>query len=141
MTITVLIGLLFYFTACVFILRYCVKRDAHQLNTPQLAAALGFKILMGCIYGYIFLVKYNGDDTWVLHEFSLEQHDLLISDPLYFFSEMNPFTAFDRYEDFTTNTYYYLSDLEAWLLAKPFAFIKKRAFTQRLIRLYLAISF
>jgi hypothetical protein len=123
MTMTVLAWILFYFIVCVFLIRLAVKHDKEQLSTLQIALALGFKVLLGCAYGYIFLVKYDGDDTWLIHEFSLEQQDLLINDPLRFFSEMNPFTAFNRYDDLYSNSYYYLSDLEAWLLAKPFAFL------------------
>jgi hypothetical protein len=122
MTMTVIAGIFFYFIICVFLIRLAVKHDKEPLSTIQIALALAFKVLLGCLYGYIFLVKYDGDDTWLIHEFSLEQQDLLISDPLLFFSEMNPIPAFARYEDLYTNSYYYLSDLEAWLLAKPFAF-------------------
>src|SRR5688500_12006502 len=122
MTMTVIAGIFFYYIVCVFLIRLAVKHDKEPISTLQIALAFALKILLGCIYGYIFLVKYDGDDTWLIHEFTLEQHDLLVSDPLLFFSEMNPVPAFSRYEDLYTNIYYYLSDLEAWLLAKPFAF-------------------
>ena len=119
----VLTGILFYYLIAVFWIRRATKNDPTALSTLQIALTLGFKIALGCLYGYIFLIKYDGDDTWLLHQFSLEQHELLKSDPLKFFSEMNPVVAFDRYDDLQTNIYYYLSDLEAWFFGKPFAFI------------------
>ena len=119
----VITGMVFYFMVCVAWIYYCVKDKAIALTLPQIAATLGFKVLMGCLYGYIFLVKYNGDDTWIMHEDSLEQRDLLLSDPLLFITQMNPFAAFARFDTLEQNIYYYLSDLESWLLAKPFAVI------------------
>ncbi|RYF99399.1 MAG: hypothetical protein EOO02_17005, partial [Chitinophagaceae bacterium] len=93
------------------------------LQTWQVALALGFKTLMGCIYGYIFLVNYNGDDTWQLHNYSIEQQQLFLKDPVRFFTEFSPAGAFGRYAGTSEDLYYYLHDLEAWLLAKPFALI------------------
>ncbi|HTE23392.1 hypothetical protein [Flavitalea sp.] len=102
-------------------LRRAMPKDQYGLTDFQIVLAFGFKVLMGCAYGYIFLVKYDGDDTWWLHEYSLGQTDLLKEDPWWFFAEMNPLIAFTR-EDASAG-YYYLADLETWLLTKPFAFV------------------
>ncbi|MET0242736.1 MAG: hypothetical protein ABW174_04685, partial [Flavitalea sp.] len=100
-----------------------MSRELDGLRPWQVVAALGFKTLMGCIYGYIFLVNYNGDDTWQMHNYSIEQQQILLDDPVRFFTEYIPIGAFGRYESTSKDVYYYLHDLEAWLLAKPFAII------------------
>jgi hypothetical protein len=101
-------------------LRRVTPMDQYGLTNSQLALAFGFKVLMGCAYGYIFLLKYDGDDTWWLNEFSLGQQDLLKEDPWWFFAEMNPLLAFDKGD---ASAYFYLADLETWMLTKPFAFL------------------
>ena len=114
---------LLFTVLAIFLLRWATPNDQYGLTTFQLTLAFSFKILMGCAYGYIFLVKYDGDDTWWLHEYSLGQFDLLREDPWWFFAEMNPMLTFNRDDGLATNCYYYLADLELWLLTKPFAFL------------------
>lgn len=101
-------------------LRRATPKDQFGLTNTQIALAFSFKVLMGCLYGYIFLLKYDGDDTWWLNELSLEQQDLLKDDPWWFFAEMNPLLAIDKGAG---SAYFYLSDLEIWLLTKPYAFL------------------
>lgn len=102
-------------------LRRLIPNDAYGLDTTRLALAFSFKILMGCAYGYIFFVKYDGDDTWWLHDFALKQTVLLKTDPARFFSEMNPVLTFGNDKGFAENGYYYLAYLETWILTKPIA--------------------
>jgi hypothetical protein len=116
-------ALLFFNFLAIWWLRAFTKNDANTLTTTQITIAFLFKVVMGCAYGYIFLVNYDGDDTWFLHEYSLGQQDLLINDPWWFLAEMNPVDAFTRADGFSQNFYYYLAYLEAWLLGKPFAFL------------------
>jgi len=112
------------FTAMIILwLRAMIKHDTYALSLAQVAVAFIFKVMLGCAYGYIFLVKYNGDDTWWLHEDSLGQYDLLKDDPWLFLTEMDPFDALSKYGDPISNIYYYIANLEVWLMTKPLAFV------------------
>ncbi len=100
-----------------------LKRQTYGLSVMQIAGAFSFKIIMGCAYGYIFLTMYEGDDTWWLHEYSLGQQQLLLDDPLRFFAELGPFASPRAYDSWADHLYYYLGDIEVWILTKPMALI------------------
>ncbi|RYG53642.1 MAG: hypothetical protein EOO01_03825 [Chitinophagaceae bacterium] len=116
-------GVLLFTALAIFWLGRSMRNDEYRLSPQQVAAAFSFKILLGCVYGYIFLTKYEGDDTWWLHEYALGQQQLLIEDPLLFLSELNPFTSPRKYDNSADHLYYYLGDLEVWAITKPLAFI------------------
>jgi hypothetical protein len=117
------ISIVVYYLLAVYWIHRSIKNNTLSLTARQVALALAAKVFMGCLYGYIFLYIYEGDDTWLMHEFSLEQQELLLSDPWLFFTQLNPVPVFKHYRDLGTALFYYLSDLEAWLIAKPFAVI------------------
>ncbi len=73
------------------------------------------------LYGYIFLTWYNGDDTWYFHNGSIDEYQKLLKSPARFIGDLNPVNAFNRHETFSKGWYYYLSDLEFWLISKPMA--------------------
>ena len=45
--------------------------------SPRLLAAFVVKVLMGFLYGYIFLHYYNGDDTWKFFRASLSGNGII----------------------------------------------------------------
>lgn len=49
---------------------------------------------MGCLYGYIYLHFYNGDDTWNHHRHSLEELEKLKHHTRYYFTELLPAESF-----------------------------------------------
>jgi hypothetical protein len=49
---------------------------------------------MGCLYGYIYLHYYNGDDTWNYHQCSLRELEKLKHDSLQYFSDLLPTRSF-----------------------------------------------
>jgi hypothetical protein len=49
---------------------------------------------MGCLYGYIYLHYYNGDDTWYYHRQSLEDLKNLKHHTLHYFTELLPAESF-----------------------------------------------
>jgi hypothetical protein len=97
------------------------RHHAVHLSAAEIFAAYALKVLLGCAYGYIFLTWYGGDDTWYFHNGSLEEQRKLLNDPWQFFADLNPVPAFQRNEGFVEGWYFYLSDLEFWLLSKPMA--------------------
>lgn len=111
-----LIPLLFLLFTWIF---YKMQRDGFTIKESGLI--LGYRIILGCLYGFIFARYFNGDDTWYFHRGSLEEHQKLLNDPIQFFTDLNPIPAFERNEGWWQGWYYYLSDLEFWLLTKPMA--------------------
>lgn len=104
-----------------FLLYRWNRKHATGLSSTALCVAYGFKVAMGILYGYIFLHYYKGDDTWYFHNGSIEEYQKLLNNPWQFIADFNPLPAFERNESFERGWYYYLSDLEFWLITKPMA--------------------
>jgi len=79
------------------------------------------KVGLGCLYGYIFLHYYSGDDTWRYHFQSLEETALLKSDPLRFFTSMFDLNNETRYSYVFESVGSYWKELEYVLLIKLIA--------------------
>lgn len=96
------------------------EKDKFPLSYQQLSLALAIKILLACLYGYIFLRYYGGDDTWQMHREGIIQSDLLKSNPGQFFRELAPAAGI-----YTNDTLkfiqLYLQDLEFYIQAKTLA--------------------
>jgi hypothetical protein len=92
------------------------------MNKPQLLAGFAVKILMGLIYGYIFLHYYNGDDTWKFFRASLAETELLINDTKQFFiNEFTPENALRTGKNLGEVVEVYLNDLQYVLVVKTMA--------------------
>jgi hypothetical protein len=92
------------------------------MNKPLLLAGFAVKVLLGLLYGYIFLHYYNGDDTWKFFRASLSETQLLLNNPrLFFINEFTPANALQT----GTNAYevisIYLNDLQYVLVVKSMA--------------------
>lgn len=82
------------------LLRYLHVR--RKLHIPLWVGVMGFllKVLLGCLYGYIFLRVYGGDDTWMYHRQALEETAFLKNDPIHFLhSIIDPFSYTRYYMD------------------------------------------
>jgi hypothetical protein len=93
------------------------------MTQMEVMFALGIKILVAWLYGYIFLHYYKGDDTWALHSHSLKEKQMLLDDPYRFFWEFTPATAIRNGNSFIDIIRFYLNDLEYCLQAKTLGFI------------------
>lgn len=87
------------------------------LTPAQLLLAFLMKYGLACLYGYIFLHYYGGDDTWMLHKEAILQAELFRSNPSAFFSELLPSPDFDQYTGLKFLTLYF-SDLEIYIQVK-----------------------
>jgi hypothetical protein len=76
-------------------LLYRLTRHKVPLTVTELSLAFLFKVAMGCLYGYIYLHSYNGDDTWMFHNHSLDDTQKLKHDPFEYFTELGPAWAFN----------------------------------------------
>ncbi|MGB8194569.1 MAG: hypothetical protein WCF67_21740 [Chitinophagaceae bacterium] len=104
---------------CLLFIRRTTKNKT--LSRPEILLGFIFKVAMGCLYGYIFQKYYGGDDTWMLHNGSLQEYDKLMHNPLQFFADLDPTASFRRNNSFTEGWYFLLSDLEYWIITKPLA--------------------
>lgn len=87
-----------------------------------LLAGFLVKVLLGLIYGYVFLHFYNGDDTWKLFRSSLLETDLLLNKPGQFFSnEFSPHNALVTGKTIVEVLGVYFDDLQYVLLVKTMA--------------------
>lgn len=112
--------IVFYLLFTFLLYRWCKKKKLN-LSLTEISLAYAFKLALGFVYGYIFYKYYGGDDPWYFHNGSLEEQQKLLNNPWQFFADLNPFPAFERNPGFAQGWYYYLSDLEFWLLSKPMA--------------------
>lgn len=93
------------------------------LTLTEFWTALGWKVLLGVLYGYLFLHYYGGDDTWKIHRQSVKETRLLLDDPLQFFSrEYTPAMALREAGDWKEALILYNNDLEYALVVKTISF-------------------
>jgi hypothetical protein len=89
------------------------------LTIAEFYTGLGLKVLMGLLYGYIFLHFYHGDDTWRIHQQSIEETKTLLNNPALFFTEQyTPLAAIEHGTSFLKFIAVYTNDLEYALVVK-----------------------
>ena len=80
-----------YLFSGTILLHLIIRRKIFPFTIYHTASIVFFKIFMGCLYGYLFLHFYKGDDTWKYFNESREATDLLLKHPGKFFREFWPF--------------------------------------------------
>jgi len=70
-----------YLAVFILLLRYLAGRGIIRIGWPMAAAGFTLKVLMGCLYGFLFQEYYGGDDTWMYFHQSLEETLFLKSEP------------------------------------------------------------
>lgn len=100
---------------------YSINKKRRLLNNGELVLAFTSKVLMSCLYGYIFLHYYEGDDTWRLNSISIYEHNKLVQNTAQFFADLNPLDPLQRNESLSTGFHYLLLDYEFWMITKPLA--------------------
>jgi hypothetical protein len=92
------------------------------LSWTETVAGFSVKVLLGCLYGFIYLHYYNGDDTWKIFDLSVRETSRLINDPASFFwREYTPMHAWQRAHGLSDFFHIYFADLEYALLIKTMA--------------------
>ena len=112
-----------YFILLLFIVNYVAARKIFNFNFWQTTTIFSFKVFLGCLYGYIFLKYYGGDDTWNFYNDSLLEYDKLIHHPGIFFKEFLPESSFARANNFIQGVGFYLHDLEYRIMVKLLAIL------------------
>ena len=116
------IAILIFYVLFVFIIKKLLSAKRIQLSAVEISIAFGFKILLGCLYGYIYGHYYGGDDTWAIHATSLQEKKLLVEHPVQFFREYSPETAIRNGSNFWQTCRFYIADLEYCLLVKTLGY-------------------
>jgi len=112
---------IFYFLLLLMALNALIKKKQINLSFRTITFIYAYKVLLGCIYGYIFLKFYRGDDTWMYHRESLLQYEKLIHHPMDFVKDFLPYSAFSASHDFWEGMQFYIQDLEFWTMSKLLA--------------------
>jgi hypothetical protein len=87
-------------------------------------AIVFFKIFMGCMYGWVFLHFYGGDDTWNYFTESKVETGLLLRHPLQFIHEFLPAHSLKATDDHGWDALlFYIDHFERWFLIKGLAFL------------------
>ena len=79
-----ILALLFIF----LLTRWLTRISDPTFSWQQLVLALGAKVLLGCLYGYVYLRFYGGDDTWLINADSLNEMRKLLDRPRHFFEDI-----------------------------------------------------
>ena len=78
LSVLIIAGLFYWWT----------RTDKIALSFRQSMLIMFTKCAIGCIYGFLFLKVYKGDDTWQYHQLSLQEYEVLKSNPWYFITDL-----------------------------------------------------
>jgi hypothetical protein len=118
---SVVLAVIVFYLLFVFVTRRLLHKKQISLSYYEILLALGFKIIAGVAYGYIFLTYFGGDDTWAYHQQSLDEYKKMIHDPGQFFRDLTPESAIRGSSNIFQTIQYYIMDLETWLTLKILA--------------------
>jgi hypothetical protein len=114
-------GVILSYLICLFLLRRMTRHSVLQLSMKELSLAFGFKVLLGCLYGYIYFTYYGGDDTWMFHRESIDEYHELFRNPGLFFKDFSPVPSFEQADNFIQGMGLYAANLEKQLMFKMLA--------------------
>jgi len=114
----------FYLFSGTILLHFMIRRKIFPFTIYHTASIVLFKIFMGCLYGWLLLHFYGGDDTWNFFNESKESTDLLLLHPGQFFHEFSPayslqVTGYHGWEALM----FYINNFERWFMIKGLAIL------------------
>src|SRR5450432_4276144 len=113
-----------YLFSGTILLHIIIRRKIFPFTLYHTTAIVFFKVFMGCLYGWIFLHFYSGDDTWNYFIESKDETGILLRHPLQFIREFSPVhslraTGYHGWEAFL----FYVNHFERWFMIKGLAFL------------------
>ena len=111
----------FYLIIFLILFYFLGRKTLAWLSLWQSSGIFLFKVLLGCLYGYIFLHVYGGDDTWNFFQDSIPEKEKLFHHPLEFIRDFLPRAAFAEAHSFSEGISFYLRNLEYWIIVKSLA--------------------
>ena len=114
----------FYLIFGILVLHNFIQRKIFPFRIHHTVSIFLFKVFMGCLYGWVFLHYYGGDDTWNFFNESKEQTHLLVHRPGAFFQEFWPayswrLTGHQGWQAFL----FYVNHFERWFIIKGLALL------------------
>jgi hypothetical protein len=111
-----------YLFSGTILLHFIIRRKIFPFTIYHTAAVVLFRVLMGCLYGWIFLQYYGGDDTWNFFIESKAETALLLRHPLLFFREFSPLYSLEKtgYHGWDA-CIFYIQHFERWFMIKGMA--------------------
>ena len=114
----------FYLFIGTLVLHHFIRKKIFPFRLYHSSSVLIFKVFMGCLYGWVFLHYYGGDDTWNFFNESKDQTDLLLQHPRKFFEEFWPIfswrvTGHQGGQAFL----FYIDHFERWFMIKGLAIL------------------
>lgn len=106
-----MISLLFYCLLFIFLLHRMVRKREVTMSVREIGLAFLLKVGLACLYGYVFLHYYNGDDTWYWHKLALDEPAKFRNDPSRFYKD---FSFIETYEWVGRR---FWPGLSAWIMA------------------------
>jgi hypothetical protein len=112
----------FYLFSGTILLHIIIRRKIFPFTIYHTMAIVFFKIFMGCLYGWVFLHYYAGDDTWSYFNESKGETSLLLKHPIQFFHEFMPAHALQitDYHGWDALVFY-INHFERWFMVKGMA--------------------
>jgi len=114
---------LFYLISGTLLLHWILQKNRFPFRIYHTSAAVLFKVLMGILYGYIFLHYYGGDDTWEYFSKSKLQTDILLTHPGSFIKEFLPGYSLQATHSRWEALCYYVYHFEPWFMMKFLAIL------------------
>ncbi len=109
----------FYLFGGIFILHIIIRRKIFPFTIYQTSTVFLFKVLMGCLYGWVFLHYYGGDDTWNYFNESKPETGMLLRHPLQFIREFLPELSMKATDYHAGQAIlFYIDHFERWFLIK-----------------------
>jgi hypothetical protein len=114
----------FYLFSGTILLHLIIRRTIYPFTIYHTLSVVCFKVFMGCLYGWVFLHFYGGDDTWNYFNESKDQTHLLLQHPLQFFQEFLPsFSLKATDHQGWKAVEFYIIHFERWFLIKGLALL------------------
>jgi hypothetical protein len=112
----------FYLFFGIILMHIIIRRKIFPFTIYHTAAVLLFKVFMGCLYGWVFLHFYGGDDTWNYFWESKDETNQLLIHPLRFFREFGPVYSLQQTDYHPANAIlFYIVHFERWFIIKGLA--------------------
>jgi len=108
------------FVFCIYLL-FVFQPLQGKLNLIKITTAFLFKVLLGCLYGFLMLTYYPTDDTVLFHQMGIDEYHELMNNPRLFFGDFLNTDAFKNGNGILDICYYYLLSWEKWIFIKLLA--------------------
>jgi hypothetical protein len=114
----------FYLFSGTILLHIIIRRKIFPFKIYHTAAIVLFKVMMGCIYGWVFLHYYKGDDTWNYFMESRDDTTVLMQHPLRFFHPFSPLFPLETTPHRGWDAFvFYINDFERLFIIKGLAIL------------------